>query len=113
MAAELFLEDVAANEAPSARTALDKPSLAAGGIAPRMIDRQIANQSWREAGRLNAGQASDRELAELLAERKALLAKKLEQTLNREDSDRLEYVRWSLDRIEDARHGHALDQLEH
>ena len=53
------------------------------------------------------------ELSLLLDERKSLLAKKLSAgALSRDEADRLEYVRWSLDRIEDARHGHVLDRLQ-
>ena len=36
----------------------------------------------------------------------------LDETITIQESNRLEYVRWSLDRIEDARHGAALDRLE-
>ena len=77
------------------------------------IDRRIEQHGWREAGRLNALAATDKELNSLLEERKALLSKKLVSgELSRDDLDRLEYVRWSLDRIEDARHGAALDRLQ-
>jgi hypothetical protein len=76
------------------------------------VASDIESQSWREAGRLNAAKASDGELNALLDERKALLQKKLEGDADQRDIDRLEYVRWSLDRIEDARHGQSLDMLE-
>jgi hypothetical protein len=41
-----------------------------------------------------------------------LLDKKLGETITRKEENRLEYVRWSLDRIEDAKYGHTLDALE-
>jgi len=69
-------------------------------------------QTARIAGRINATSVSDEEHRALLSERQTLLDKKLEGTISREQSNRLEYVRWSLDRIEDAKHGQALDLLE-
>jgi hypothetical protein len=64
------------------------------------------------AGRINAANISDNELREFLRERKRLLTKKLEGKITRRESNRLEYVRWTLDRIEDARDGHVLEMLE-
>lgn len=69
-------------------------------------------QTHREAARLNALSVSDEEWEKLLKERQQLLNKVLDKTITIKESNRLEYVRWSLDRIEDARHGGALDQLE-
>jgi hypothetical protein len=51
-------------------------------------------------------------ITSLLQERQALLDKKLGGRITRKEENRLEYVRWSLDRIEDAKYGHALDALE-
>jgi len=66
----------------------------------------------RIAGRINAANIPEEEYQELLAERQELLTKKFDETLTRKESNRLDYVRWSLDRIEDARHGQTLDLLE-
>jgi hypothetical protein len=66
----------------------------------------------RMAGRLNAAGVSEQEHNGLLQERQALLDKKLGGTISRRETNRLELVRWSLDRIEDARTGQALDVLE-
>jgi hypothetical protein len=66
----------------------------------------------RLAGRLNAASVSDDERRALLSERAFLLNKKFETSLTKAESRRLEYVRWSLDRIEDARTGMQLDMLE-
>ena len=41
-----------------------------------------------------------------------LLDKKFDGHITRKELNRLEYVRWSLDRIEDAKHGETLDILE-
>jgi len=41
-----------------------------------------------------------------------LLDKKFSGTITRKEENRLEYIRWSLDRVEDARHGEALERLE-
>lgn len=67
----------------------------------------------RRAGRLNAANISETEHKALLLERQLLLDKKLSGSISRKDSNQLEYVRWSLDRIEDAKHGFAMDVLEH
>jgi len=64
------------------------------------------------AGRINAASVSDQEHKELLRERQALLDKKLDGTINRQEENRLAYVRWSLDRIEDAKYGHSLDKID-
>jgi hypothetical protein len=64
------------------------------------------------AGRLNASRATDQEYADLLEERQALVEKELAGTLTQRQGTRLTYVRWSLDRIEDARYGASFDELE-
>jgi hypothetical protein len=69
-------------------------------------------QFTRLAGRLNASAASEEERQRLLGERQNLLDRHFAGTITRKEAVRLEYVRWSLDRIEDARHGGALDSLE-
>jgi hypothetical protein len=66
----------------------------------------------KRAGRLNAKLISPQEREALLRERQELLDKQFSQTMTRRESNRLEYVRWSLDRIEDAEHGESLDALE-
>lgn len=60
------------------------------------------------AARLNAATITKAEVTSLLAERQSLL----DRIITPEESNRLEYVRWSLDRFEDATHGASLDQLE-
>jgi len=67
----------------------------------------------RRAGRINASNISGAEHEALLLERQLLLDKKFNRSISRKESNRLEYVRWSLDRIEDAKHGWAMDVLEH
>jgi hypothetical protein len=66
----------------------------------------------RQAGRVNALRIPERERQDLLRERQALLDKKFAGQITKRESNRLEYVRWSLDRIEDARHGEELDRLD-
>jgi hypothetical protein len=76
----------------------------------------VSNQAYaataRIAGRLNAANISPAEHHQLLEERQKLLDKKFSGTITRREQNRLEYVRWSLDRIEDAKHGQTLDVLE-
>jgi hypothetical protein len=66
----------------------------------------------RRAGRLNAASISDDEINELLKERRELLDKKFANTITQRELNRLTYVRWSLDTIEDARSGPQLDVLQ-
>jgi hypothetical protein len=66
----------------------------------------------RIAARINASAISKEEQVAFLAERAALLQKKYESSLTRREINRLAYVRWSLDRIEDAKYGANLDVLD-
>jgi hypothetical protein len=66
----------------------------------------------RLAGRINAASISEQEHERLLDERQQLLDKFFSGSMTRKEQRRLEYVRWSLDRIEDAKHGAALDVLD-
>jgi hypothetical protein len=63
------------------------------------------------AGRLNASKITAGEHEAYLRERQVLLDKKFAGNITRKESNRLEYVRWSLDRIEDANYGETLDIL--
>jgi hypothetical protein len=66
----------------------------------------------RRAGRINAASISDTEHQDLLRERQALLSKQFDGTITKSERNRLTYVRWSLDRIEDAKYGEHLDRLD-
>lgn len=66
----------------------------------------------RQAGRLNAASIDEDEFVSLQNERKTLLQQKFDGGLTKAQERRLNLVRWSLDRIQDARDGHALDELE-
>jgi hypothetical protein len=66
----------------------------------------------RAAGRLNASAVSEEEHLSLLDERKTLVVKELAGRITRKEAVRLQYIRWSLDRIDDAKHGQDLDRLE-
>jgi hypothetical protein len=66
----------------------------------------------RLLARLNTTMVKREEVESLLRERQALLDKKFDGTMTRSDENRLEYVRWSLGRIQDARSGPSLDALE-
>jgi hypothetical protein len=72
----------------------------------------LTAKSARDAGRIAAGEVSEVERQKWLAERIPLVDKEIAGTLTTRERGRLAYVRWSLDRIEDARHGHVLDELE-
>jgi hypothetical protein len=65
----------------------------------------------RLAGRLNASAVSEAEHNSLLRDRQILLDKQFAATITPKEKNRLEYIRWSLDRIEDAKYGQALDVL--
>lgn len=87
---------------------LPTPDLTALG---RRASFETAAQA-RLAGRINAASVSEDEERALMAERASLLNKKFETSLTKAEGRRLEYIRWSLDRIEDARSGSHLDMLE-
>jgi hypothetical protein len=85
-------------------TPLNAPSLITYGSAYAVTSRLL--------GRLNTTTVKKEEMENLLNERQALLDKKFDGTMTRKDENRLEYVRWSLGRIQDARSGPSLDALE-
>jgi hypothetical protein len=115
---------------PSANSTLARPAPLPGGKAePQTLsasratienapDFTIPNFSAvfaatsREAGRINAASISPAEYQALLDERQSLLDKKFDGTMSKREENRLTYVRWSLDRIEDAKSGIMLDRLE-
>jgi hypothetical protein len=92
----------------------EAPAASSAQLATPDVDayRKLYAVTSRIAGRLNASSVSSREHDELLHERQSLLDKKLSGTISPKEANRLEYVRWSLDRIEDAQYGQALDVLE-
>lgn len=69
-------------------------------------------ESAKLAGRINALSVTAEEVKELYDERQKLLDKKFDESITKKEINRLEYVRWSLDRIEDAKSGQTLDALE-
>lgn len=69
-------------------------------------------ETARITSRLIAASISETEYRKLLDERQQLLDKLMDETITQREINRLEYVRWSLDRIEDAKHGQSLDILE-
>ena len=73
---------------------------------------QLYAETSRIAGRINAANVSEKEINELLSERQMLLDKQFAKTITRKEIIRLEYVRWSLDRIEDAKYGMVMDMLD-
>lgn len=72
----------------------------------------VQSDALRMAGRINAASISDAEHDALLEERQSLLDRKFAEGLSARESNRLEYIRWTLDRIEDAKYGSTLDALE-
>ena len=92
--------------------ASDTPFAQSTGLnVPNFSTDQVNAQTSRLAGRMNAAAVSDTELNRLLRERQVLLDKLFDGTIGRREQHRLKYVRWSLDRIEDPKHGAALDML--
>jgi hypothetical protein len=89
----------------------DSPADDLGAISFR-APREIYAATSRRAGRINASKISEEEREQLLMERQSLLDKKFEGVITRQEENRLQYVRWSLDRIEDARYGFSIDKLE-
>jgi hypothetical protein len=83
---------------------LSAPSISVYGAAYAATRRILA--------RRNTMTVKKQEMKHLLAERQTLLDKKFNGTMTRRDENRLEYVRWSLGRIQDATSGQSLDALE-
>lgn len=76
------------------------------------VDKRLEKINIRRAARINAANIDEREIESLLGERQALLRARFDGGLDRAQQRRLAFVRWSLDRIQDARYGGALDELE-
>jgi hypothetical protein len=76
------------------------------------FDYGEAAAAARIAGRRNALRTTESEHDSLLLERQVLLNKHFSGEISRKERNRLEYVRWQLDRIEDAHYGDATDFLE-
>jgi|GEM_PF-3128160 hypothetical protein len=111
---DLFLSEAPAlmgTRAANTLASFDNRTDASQLRPPQTIDSESHQQVAKLAGRLNASTASDKEYNELLAERQRLVDKRLDGTITKKESIRLQYVRWSLDRIEDAKHGRNLDRL--
>lgn len=84
-----------------------------GGDFPAFGNYATAGaQTTRMASRLLAAGTTEEEHQALLAERQTLLDRFVDETITRRESIRLEYVRWLLDRIEDAKYGQDLDVIE-
>ncbi len=95
---------IARSEQSSATSEIDFPEFGAY--------TRTGAETARIAGRIVASQVSEAEYHAFLRERQALLDKLFAKTITRHEEIRLEYVRWSLDRIEDAKHGGDLDRIE-
>jgi hypothetical protein len=92
---------------------VDVPAVSATSRIPNFGDNaEVYAVTSRIAGRINATAVSEQERKSLLQERQILLDKKLSHKITSKEANRLEYVRWSLDRIEDAQYGQTLDALE-
>lgn len=79
----------------------------------RIPDRSVQIQDTKALARaILRKRLKEGEWESLLAERQQLLDKKFSKTITKSEANRLAYVRWSLDQIEDAKHGATLDMLE-
>src|SRR5689334_14128005 len=81
---------------------------------PRFPSYSYASETAasRIAARINASAIAPAEHKALLGERQALLDKEFDGTISPKEKNRLKYVRWTLDRIDDARYGAGLERLE-
>lgn len=105
---EVITSNLEGSSSPSAYSSSLTGALPRFDRLPEIIHAQAA----RIAGRVNASAISEAEHKALLGERQSLLDKKFAKTITSKELNRLEYVRWSLDRIEDAKYGFTLDFLE-
>lgn len=96
------------------------PSIVSAAVAPSTTLRvpnfgdrgEVYAVTSKLAGRMNAASISETEHQRLLDERQQLLDKFFDRSITKREQTRLEYVRWSLDRIEDAKYGSVLDILD-
>lgn len=86
--------------------------LSSGLDLPRINENSPFAASAKQAARINASFVPKEEIESLLLERQRLLDRMFSGTITRKEENRLSYVRWSLDRVEDATRGAALDALE-
>lgn len=86
------------------------PSSGLNGPEPIASPQELAAR--RAAGRANALKTSKAEKDALLRERRLLVDRELDGKITKDEQRRLTYIRWTLDRIEDAEHGSVLDALE-
>lgn len=106
-------DDNARNDSQAITPILDTNASSSADIGFTLTQVNSAQAiASRMAGRLNAANISEREHKEWLSERQKLLDKKFDATITPRELNRLEYVRWSLDRIDDAKNGAALDAIE-
>ena len=75
-------------------------------------EKGAKEQIARLTARMNASKVPEPEVKALYEERQKLVSKELEGTISKKELVRLDYIRWSLDRIEDGKHGAVLDELE-
>jgi hypothetical protein len=99
--------------APDYRGSIDSGSNATVSLKATVSDdlRSVYAITAKLAGRLNAAKISEEEHRSYLEDRQKLLDKRFSGEITREELNRLAYVRWTLDRIEDAKHGEKLDAL--
>jgi signal transduction histidine kinase len=99
--------------APSLTGAIESTGSAnASSLRLPNFDYGEAAVAARIAGRRNAAQITESEHDSLLLERQVLLNKVFAREISSRERNRLEYIRWQLDRIEDSLHGDATDFLE-
>jgi len=77
----------------------------------------VGDPSWsavpaREVSRRLVELTTEEEYRDLLDRRAVLVKRQLEERLSRSEELELQLVRWSLDRIDDAKYGRELDFLE-
>lgn len=110
--ASTVIDEIGSAPIPTGTTETD--DFSTGSLkAPNFGDSpNLSAMSAKVAGRINASKISPKEQEALLGERQKLLDRQFAGTMTRQESNRLEYVRWTLDRIADATNGESLDLLE-
>jgi hypothetical protein len=74
--------------------------------------RRLSAENIRSINRAVTQKIPNEIEEDLLRERNELVRKKIKQGLSKKEERRLTYLRWQLDRIDDARFGEQLDNLE-
>lgn len=78
----------------------------------RVFPMELSVENIKRINRALTGRISPEQKQALIEERNGLVSKKFKEGLTAKEERHLTYVRWQLDRIDDAEHGETLDVFD-